>query len=91
MANRKYLAGLILIVTIVWITMILCLAIVYTVLPPLDELSFSKLAVAIVQLLVAGSIILLWLYSWNILVRFYFRRNMNAARSVSLKASKRKH
>lgn len=91
MINRKHLAGLLLILAIVWLTMIFCLAIVYTVLPPLDELLFSSLGIAIVQFLLAGSILLVWLYSWNMLVRFYFRRNLNVTGSKSSKPSKRKN
>jgi hypothetical protein len=91
MTNRRYLVGLALIVTVVWLTMMFCLAIVYTVLPPLDELTFGSLGIAVVQLLVAGSILLVWLYSWNVLVRFYFRRNLNATKSKSPKPSKRKY
>jgi hypothetical protein len=89
MASRTYLAGIALIVAVVWITMIICLAIVYVILPPLDQLTVSRLTVSVVQFLAAGSIILLWLFSWNLLVRFYFKRNLNVRRSKSAKNPKR--
>ncbi len=91
MIDRKHLAGLLLILAIIWLTMILCLAIVYSVLPPLDELTFGGLGIAIIQFLLAGSILLIWLYSWNMLVRFYFRKNLNVTRSESRKSSKTKY
>jgi ABC-type transport system involved in multi-copper enzyme maturation permease subunit len=91
MASGKYLAGIILIVTVVWLTMIICLAIVYIILPPLDQLTISRLAVSVAEFMGAGIIILAWLFSWNMLVRFYFRRNLNASRSKIVKDSKRKH
>jgi hypothetical protein len=91
MMNRKHLAGLVLILAIIWLTMIFCLAIVYTVLPPLDKLTISGLGIAMIQFLLAGSILLIWLYSWNMLVRFYFHKNMNMTRAESRKPSKRKY
>jgi hypothetical protein len=91
MESGKYLAGISLIITVVWITMIVCFAVVFAILPPLDQLTLSRLAIAVVQFLVAGAIILLWLFSWNLLVRFYFRRNLNVPGSKSRKNSERKH
>ena len=89
MPTVRYLTGLISIIAVVWLTMIICLAIVYRLLPPLDELTLSKLAISIAQFLLAGTVIVVWLFSWNILVRFYFRRNLNVSRS-SLKTSEKK-
>lgn len=80
MSNRKYLLGLILIICVVWLTMILCLIIVYSLLPSMELLSityFDTLILAVVKLLVAGFVLLVWLYSWNMLVKFYFERNLN--------------
>jgi hypothetical protein len=90
MVSVRYLTGIALIIIIVWVTMIVCLAVVCAILPPLDQLTPSRLAVSVVEFLAAGSIIILWLFSWNILVRFYFKRNLDAPRSKSLKDSKRK-
>ena len=78
MTNWKYLSGLLLIIAIVWLTMVLCLAIIYTLLPSVEVLTLDGLAIAIVKLLLAGFILLAWLYSWNVLVRLYFRRNLNS-------------
>jgi hypothetical protein len=90
MANRKYLAGLVLIVTIVWITMIICLAMVYLLLPPLEHLTLAGLAIDMIQLIVAGLILLAWLYSWNMLARYYFRRNLGIIMPESPNIIKRK-
>jgi thiol:disulfide interchange protein len=90
MTNRKYLAGLVMIVSVVWITMIICLAMVYLLLPPLEYLTLTGLAVNMIQLIVAGLILLAWLYSWNMLARYYFRRNLGTTRPESLKVIKMK-
>lgn len=92
MANWKYLAGLLLIVSIVWFTLILCLAVVYSLLPSLERLTIDALLIAVIQLLIAGVIILFWLYSWNMLVRIYFRRSMNKSIPAPMehKAKKRR-
>jgi hypothetical protein len=90
MANRKYLAGLVIIVSVVWITMIICLAMVYLLLPPLEHLTLAGLATDMIQLIVAGLILLAWLYSWNMLARYYFRRNLGTTMPGSLKVIKRK-
>jgi hypothetical protein len=83
MVNWKYSMGLVIIVLIVWITMVICLAIVYSILPPLEELELSGLAANMFQLIVAGFIVLAWLYSWNTLARYYFRRNLGIAKTKS--------
>jgi len=80
MASSKYLLGLIFIILVVWLTMILCLIIVYYLMPSMELSSIayvSELVEAVFKLLVAGFILLIWLYSWNMLIRLYFQRNLN--------------
>lgn len=80
MTNWKYILGLVLILSIVWLTMILCLAIIYALLPSVAVLTLGSLVIAIIKLLLAGLILFTWLYSWNMLVKFYFKRNLNSAK-----------
>jgi uncharacterized protein YacL len=80
MLNKKYILGLILIISVVWLTMILCLMVVYLLLPSLELSTITyidSLLVAILRLLIAGFVLLVWLYSWNRLVKMYFQRNLN--------------
>jgi len=83
MVNSRYLLGLILIILVVWLTMILCLIVIYSLLPPMELSStahVSELVEAVVKLLVAGFVSLAWLYCWNMLVKLYFQRNLNPSR-----------
>jgi hypothetical protein len=80
MLNSKYVLGLILITFVVWLTMILCLVVVYSLLPSMEFSSTGyivELLEAVLKLLVAGFVLLVWLYSWNMLVKLYFKRNLN--------------
>jgi len=80
MANSKYLLGLIFIILVVWLTMILCLIIVYYLLPPMELSStvyVNELIGAVLKLLLAGFVMLVWFYCWNLLVRLYFQRNLS--------------
>jgi hypothetical protein len=80
MSSKKYLFGLILTVPIIWVTMIICLDIVYYLLYSASWLTDTfrdRLTSNIVGLLVAGFIVFVWLYSWNMFVRGYFLRNLN--------------
>jgi hypothetical protein len=79
MGNWKYLLGLIAIICVVWLTMITCFVIVYFLLSSIELSSVTyidKLILNAVQVLMAGFVFLGWLYSWNMLVRLYFRRNL---------------
>ena len=84
MTNWKYIAGLLLIISVVWLTMILCFSIIYSLLPPLDQLLSggpTRLMINIIQLLAAGAILVMWLYAWNVLTKFYFLRNLRRSES----------
>ena len=91
MTNWKYLAGLLLIVLVVWLTMILCFSIIYLLLPPLDQLLYggpTRLMINIILLLAAGGILVAWLYAWNMLTKFYFLRNLRTSESKPSKHAK---
>lgn len=87
------MAGLLLIISIVWFTMILCFALEYSLIPPIDQLFVGgpgRLIINIIQLAVAGLVLLIWLYAWNLLVKFYFSRNLNASDSKASKISRKR-
>jgi hypothetical protein len=91
--NWKYVAGLLLIILIVWFTMILCFSIIYSLLPPLDQLLSggpTRLVINIIQLLAAGAILIAWLYGWNMLTKFYFLRNLNPSEPKSSGATRKR-
>jgi Ca2+/H+ antiporter len=80
--NLKYIIGLLLIIAVVWVTMILCLKIIYPLLVSIELPSttyIDTLIGDIVKLLLACFVILAWLYCWNMLVRLYFHRNLSHA------------
>jgi hypothetical protein len=94
MASSKYLAGLFAIMALIWVTMIMCLLIVFYMLPSMEQLAsggIDRLITAIIQLVVSGSIIIFWLYSWNMLVKAYFWRNLNKTEVKAAKAVDKKH
>ena len=93
MSSKKYLFGLILTVPIIWVTMVICLDIVYYLLYSASWLTDTfkdRLTSNVVGLLVAGFIIFVWLYSWNMLVRGYFLRNLNQTPSKPFKKNGQK-
>jgi hypothetical protein len=79
MGNSKYLLGLIAIICVVWLTMIICFIAIYFLLSSIELSSVTyadKLILNAIQALMAGFVFLGWLYSWNMLVKLYFHRNL---------------
>jgi polyferredoxin len=93
MQNSKYLLGLVGIISVVWLTMIFCFIIIYFLLSSIEFSSITyidKLLLNTMWLLLAGLVFLGWLYSWNMLVRVYFRRNLNKGETKRKEPTSRK-
>jgi hypothetical protein len=73
--------------------MMLCFVVVYSLLPTSELLisgGLGRLMTNIIQLLLAGSILLIWLYSWNLLVKAYFWRSLRRTEPRASKVATRK-
>jgi len=95
MPNWKYVLGLLLIILIVWLTMILCLKVIYPLLisiglPTTTSSYINTLIMDAIKLLLAGFAILVWLYSWNMLVKVYFQRNLSQSETKQKRPSGRR-
>jgi len=77
--NYKHVLNILGIITLVWFTMLLGLILIWRFIVPISYPSgsyFMQLIIGVFKVGISGILALIWLYSWNKLVKTYFWKTL---------------